>query len=107
MKNSLKQCVIILNKHKFTTRRKEMLRDVIKKVRLKLMIEFTGVDPSKSICTGRKFNDDEIVITRLECVNQQQIEDVGFEQAVRDVLVNLMTDDYLSMFVQKGIKDDS
>lgn len=107
MINSFNKCVVILKKRKYTPRRKEMLRDAIQRVRLRLMVEFTGVDPSKSICTGRKFNDDEIVITRLECADQQQIEDVGFEQAIRDTLVNLMTDDYFSMFGRKGIKNDA
>lgn len=74
------------------------LAPLIEKVRQELLKNYSGRDDSKRIFTGNRFKSDSSVIARLESMNQTEIKEVGWEQAIRSALVDCMSADYYYLF---------
>lgn len=75
-----------------------VLKPMIGNARSDLLTEFGGRDDTKGIFAGIRFMDDDSVIARLESMNQDEIQKVGWEQAIRSALVDCMESDYYYTF---------
>lgn len=74
------------------------LKKIIAKVRKQLEAEYGRLDHEKGTFTGNRYNDDDTVIARLESANQDEIQKVGWNAAVRSALIGCMKADYYYTF---------
>lgn len=74
------------------------LKKIIAKVRKQLEAEYGGLYHKKGTFTGNRYNDDDTVIARLESANQDEIQKVGWNSAVRSALMDCMKSDYYYKF---------
>lgn len=74
------------------------IKTILPSSRKLLLAEVGNLDHEKGLFAGPRFKDDDSVIARLESANQDEIQKVGWNAAVRSALIDCMMSDYYYTF---------
>ena len=90
---------IVVPRKRYSLEKIASIKKMIPLCRQNLLNEFGSLDHDKNIFAGRRFNDDDEIIARLESVvDQNTIREVGWGQAIRGALIDCMMSDYWYQF---------
>ena len=78
----------------YTQKRKNGLKNIINVARKELLAKYGTMDHNLRILAGRRFDNDDHIIARLESTNQDEIKTAGWMESVRCALINAMMSDY-------------
>lgn len=74
------------------------IKRILPSSRKLILAEVGNLDHEKGLFAGPRFKDDDSVIARIESANQDEIQKVGWNAAVRSALIDCMMSDYYYTF---------